>query len=84
MKWLKQKWDALKEWVKGRGSHVLMFARAQIIAGGLILVEHFSNIPWDQIAAGTWDMTTQAWIAVGALINGLILEPLRRYKAEDL
>lgn len=83
MEWLKQKWEAVKKWWNTKGSHVLWYARAQVVAGIGILAEHFSHIPWEQIADGTWNMTVQAWIAVGVLINGLVLEPLRKFKDEE-
>lgn len=82
MNWFKTKWTAVRQWF--RDSEIIAYARAQVVLGVGLLAEHFYNIPWDQIADGTWNMTVQAWIALGVLLNGLILEPLRKWRAEDM
>lgn len=82
IKWMKEKWLAFRSWV--RDSEIIAYARAQVVIGLGLLADHFYNIPWEQIADGTWSMTVQAWMAVGVLVNGLVLEPLRKWRAEDM
>lgn len=77
MKWLKERWVALKAWFNYSWS--IAIARLEMISG--VIVGALVAFPWDNIATGIsggWNWTQGALIGGTLFIKGLISEVGRR------